>query len=179
MGKLWPAFSTRTLDIRGMRLTSIPAEVWKFSFLSVIRASHNRLDHLPMSLCRLTTLRELDIQHNCICSLPTSIVTMTQLVRIDWDNNPLFFPPRVVMYKGLPFVKMWMQRLISSSASGWGGQPGSGVLGFEGLRLRHVMIEGLSQAGRSPCQERTRIIIIIILSNTLSTGVRHNRHHRP
>ena len=155
MGKIWPAFSTRTLDIRGMKLTSIPAEVWKFNFLSLIRASDNRLDHLPMAICRLSTLRELDVKCNCIRALPVSIIAMTQLVRLDWDGNPLYFPPRTVLYKGLPFVKMWMQRLVSSSTSGLGGQPGSGVLEFSGLRLRHVSIEGLSQAGCSPCQERT------------------------
>jgi hypothetical protein len=81
-----------------------------------------------------------------------------------------------MLLQGLPFVKLWMQRLVSSAASGvllcnsspvcvpacfdtcrqgLGGQPGSGVLEFGGLRLRHVMTEGLSQAGCSPCQERT------------------------
>ena len=97
MSKIWPAFSTRILDIRGMRLTSIPAEVWKFCFLSSIRMSDNRLDHLPVSLSQLTTLRDIDIQRNCIRALPTCIVTMVQLVRVDWDGNPLYFPPRVVM----------------------------------------------------------------------------------
>lgn len=155
MSKIWPAFSTRTLDIRGMKLTSIPAELWKFSFLSLVRAADNRFDHLPMSLARLTNLRELDIQRNRVCALPVCIVSMTQLVRLDWDGNPLYFPPRVVMYKGLPFAKIWMQRLVASAASGLGAQSGSGVLEFGGLRLRHVMLEGLSQAGSAPCQGRS------------------------
>ncbi len=152
MSKIWPCFASRALDIRGMNLTSIPAEVWKFSFLSIIRAADNRLDLLPSSLSLLTALRELDVQRNCIHALPVCIVAMTQLVRLDWNGNPLYFPPTVVMYKGLPFVKMWMQRLVTSATSGLSGSIGSGVLEFSGLRLRHVMIEGLSQPGRSPCQ---------------------------
>jgi hypothetical protein len=155
MGKIWPAFATRTLDIRGMKLTSIPAEVWKFSFLTLVRAADNRLDHLPPSLSRLTNLRELDVQRNCIRALPVCIIAMTQLVRLDWNSNPLYFPPTAVMYKGLPFVKLWMQRMVSSAASGLGGPSGGGMLEFSGLRLRHVMVEGLSQPGSAPCQERT------------------------
>jgi hypothetical protein len=155
MGKIWPAFATRALDIRGLKLTSIPAEVWKFSFLTLIRAADNRLDHLPMGLSRLTALRELDVQHNRILALPVSLVAMTQLVRLDWNGNPLYFPPTAVMYKGLPFVKMWLLRLVTSADSGLAGSTGSGILQFSGLRLRHVMIEGLSQPGGGPCQERT------------------------
>ena len=172
MARIWPSFATRTLDIRGLRLTCIPAEVWKFSFISIIRAADNRLENLPMSLSRLTALRELDIQRNFIRAIPTCITCMPHLARIDWDGNPLYFPPRAVMYKGLPFVKMWMQRLESSACSSLRGQPGSGVLEFAGLRLRHVMVEGLSQAGCDPCQDRTLVIIVTIpIANTFTTGV--------
>jgi hypothetical protein len=154
MSKLWLAFSTRILDLRAMGFTSLPAEVWKFTFVTVIRMADNRLHLLPVCLSRLTKLRELDIQRNCIRAIPACLISMTQLTRLDWNGNPIYFPPIAVMYKGLPFVKMWMQRLVSSSASGLGGQPGSGVLMFEGLRLRHVMLESFSRPGCPPSQER-------------------------
>ena len=102
MARIWPSFATRTLDIRGLRLTCIPAELWKFSFISIIRAADNRLENLPMSLSRLTALRELDIQRNFIRAIPTCITCMPHLARIDWDGNPLYFPPRAVMYTPPP-----------------------------------------------------------------------------
>lgn len=84
------------LDLGGLKLTRVPAEIGKCFNLRRLTLSENRLTSLSPTICELTQLSALRLDNNQLMSLPQEIVQLTQLDRLVLANNKLTsFPPEI------------------------------------------------------------------------------------
>jgi hypothetical protein len=67
------------LDLSGLALTSLPADVRRFTRLRKLNAEHNRLRALPAWIGELTSLHTLELAHNQLRTLPAELVHLTRL----------------------------------------------------------------------------------------------------
>ena len=77
----------RELDLSGLRLKMLPAEVFGLYDLRVLDVSHNRINYLPPELGRLEQMRRLVINRNPIAYLPTTVGQLRHLELVDaWST---------------------------------------------------------------------------------------------
>jgi len=77
------------LNLRGLRLTSLPDSISKLTALQKLDLSDNRLRELPDSISKLTALQKLDLSDNRLRELPESIGKLTALQKLDLSDNRL------------------------------------------------------------------------------------------
>jgi hypothetical protein len=81
------------IDLRGMRLTSVPEFVFHMPQLKVLMLGENRLTSLPERIGTLTTLTRLRLGENKLASLPESLGKLTKLTELDLMHNQLVSLP--------------------------------------------------------------------------------------
>jgi internalin A len=84
------------LDLSGLRLTELPAEILGCSELRLLDLSDNRLAELPPEVCRLTQLEALYLTSNPIHTLPNEIIALDQLHRIFLEYTRLQVAPEIL-----------------------------------------------------------------------------------
>ena len=77
------------LDLRGNKLTALPAEIGQLSVLKDVNLSDNRLRSVPPGFWQLVSLQELNLGFNRLTSLPAEIGLLISLKRLDLGNNGL------------------------------------------------------------------------------------------
>ena len=77
------------LDLSGMGLTELPAEIVQLTNLTVLFLNNNSLSSLPAEIVQLTNLTYLSLNDNSLSSLPAAIVQITNLTYLSLDNNSL------------------------------------------------------------------------------------------
>jgi len=86
--KAWSA-DAQTLDLSGLRLTALPAEVGRLTNLQTLYLSDNQLTALPAELGQLTNLELLNLSGNQMTALPAWLGQLTNLQRLELSRNQL------------------------------------------------------------------------------------------
>ncbi|MBE7557199.1 MAG: leucine-rich repeat domain-containing protein [Anaerolineales bacterium] len=79
----------KELDLSGVKLTQIPAEVFELTQLEVLNLSYNQLTTLPNVIAQLQNLISLDLSINQLTTLPDPISQLQNLTSLDLSNNQL------------------------------------------------------------------------------------------
>ena len=77
----------RSLFLNDNRLTSIPGEIDQLENLQSLHLDDNRLTELPPGLSKLSRLRELRLDRNCLVTLPYNISRMRSLESLAANSN--------------------------------------------------------------------------------------------
>jgi hypothetical protein len=80
--------AAQTLDLKGLGLTALPAELGQLTNLERLDVSDNRLTALPAEVGQLTNLRELNLWSNRLTALPAELGQLTNLRELNlWSNQ--------------------------------------------------------------------------------------------
>jgi len=102
---------TNWLDLSGLRLREIPAEVWNYQHLIELNLGGNRLRSLPPEIARLENLERLYLDDNRIEALPPEIGMLPRLKWLDLDANRLHdLPPEMARLQELTHLKLQHNR---------------------------------------------------------------------
>ena len=93
---LWGAEQLGVVEMGGIGMSSIKADLLDISWITKLFLSHNRIVQLPDTLTRLTQLVTLDVSHNMISRLPASIGASTTLEELILAYNMLDALPKEI-----------------------------------------------------------------------------------
>ena len=95
------------LDLSGLSLSELPAELWQLSSLTSLMLNNNQLSTLPSEIGQLTTLQVLLLSGNNLNSLPIEIGQLTNLLHLNLDDNQLrALPPELGNLKNLQYLSL-------------------------------------------------------------------------
>jgi Leucine-rich repeat (LRR) protein len=93
------------LDLSGLGLTEIPAEIGQLTHLRELYANSNSLTHVPVELMQLQNLTRLEMSHNQFYDIPAEIFALTNLERLvlyyNWIRS---VPARIERLQNLTFL---------------------------------------------------------------------------
>lgn len=78
-----------TIDMGGMHLRNLSAELFKYSFLTTLYVPHNNLTSLPSGIASLTHLVLLDVSGNKLTSVPPELGMLTNLRELLLFDNQI------------------------------------------------------------------------------------------
>jgi internalin A len=84
------------LDLSGLGIESLPADIARLVHLEKLDLSDNRLAELPASIGQLTRLRRLDLINNRLAVVPESIGRLSKLERLYLGYNRLAVVPESI-----------------------------------------------------------------------------------
>ena len=84
------------LNLSGMMMTELPADIAKLKNLQYLDLSFNQLDSLPKELCTLNNLETLNVLFNQITRLPDEFSTLKKLRNLNIANNKISEVPIVL-----------------------------------------------------------------------------------
>ena len=82
--------------VLGNKLTSLPAELWQLTSLTVLSLHGNQLTSLPAEIGQLASLEQLVLSENQLTSVPAEIGQLTSLRRLYLDANQLTSLPAAI-----------------------------------------------------------------------------------
>src|SRR6266849_359920 len=77
------------LELSGLALSQLPAELWQLTSLQELYLHENQLSQIPAEIGQLTNLQKLRLDKNQLSRLPPELWQLTSLQRLDLDNNQL------------------------------------------------------------------------------------------
>ena len=80
--------NVKQLDLSGMGLSELPAEITQLSMLESLNLSNNKLSSLKR-IVELSNLREIDASNNLITQLPQEMLNMWSIESISLYGNPI------------------------------------------------------------------------------------------
>ncbi len=81
------------LNLRGLGLTRVPAELGQLTALTVLDLQNNQLTAVPAELGRLTALTDLSFYNNRLTAVPTELGQLTALTDLSLSGNQLTTVP--------------------------------------------------------------------------------------
>ncbi len=101
-----------TLDLRGLNLGFLPAEIGLFTSLQILDLRNNNLHSLPESLGNLTSLTSLNLERNQLSVLPVSFGNLSDLKILNLESNLLFtLPSPITQLKALNILSLCHNQL--------------------------------------------------------------------
>lgn len=97
--------STKTVNLSGQELTTIPESVLAQSDITELNLSNNQLTTLPAGISRLRKLEVLNVENNRIASFPNELSQLKQLRQLLANNN------RMNGISGQLETMTWLQQL--------------------------------------------------------------------
>ncbi len=95
----------KKLNLSGIELTELPAEIGQLTNLKVLDLSHNSLSSLPAEIGQLTNLTYLSLINNSLSNLPAEIGQLTNLTELDLSYNSLSsLPAEIVQLTKLTYL---------------------------------------------------------------------------
>lgn len=86
----------RKLDLSGLKLTTLPSEIWKLTALRELNLNGNQLRTLPPKIGQLSALTALRLISNRLRTLPPEIGQLSALEMLDFSDNQLSaLPPEL------------------------------------------------------------------------------------
>ena len=76
------------LDLSGMKMGSLPANIDELSMLQTLVVSGNELNELPAALANIPTLKRVVARNNNLTSLPAGMENIPELKTVDVKGNP-------------------------------------------------------------------------------------------
>jgi Leucine-rich repeat (LRR) protein len=76
------------LDLSGMKIGALPANIDELSMLQTLIVSGNELNELPATLANIPTLKRVVARNNNLTSLPAGMENIPELKSIDLKGNP-------------------------------------------------------------------------------------------
>eukprot|EP01105_Mastigella_eilhardi_P024658 TRINITY_DN646_c0_g1_i6.p2 TRINITY_DN646_c0_g1~~TRINITY_DN646_c0_g1_i6.p2 ORF type:complete len:139 (+),score=23.18 TRINITY_DN646_c0_g1_i6:426-842(+) len=76
-------FSETKLHLTHKKLTSVPAEIFQLTNLTMLGLGNNELTFVPAEICQLTNLTKLNLFNNKLTLLPDEICQLTNLTWLD------------------------------------------------------------------------------------------------
>ena len=89
------------LDLSGMKMGSLPANIDELSMLQTLVVSGNELNELPAALANIPTLKRVVARNNNLTSLPAGMELIPELKVIDLKGNPFDDSARCRPFAGL------------------------------------------------------------------------------
>ncbi|MFO1040731.1 MAG: COR domain-containing protein [Planctomycetaceae bacterium] len=85
------------LDLRGLKLTSLPPEIGKLNALKTLYLAGNQLTAIPPGIGKLNSLVGLDLSYNQLTTLPPEIRKLKDLTRLFLHGNPALGIPDSIL----------------------------------------------------------------------------------
>ena len=102
------------LDLRSNRLTTLPEWIGDLTSLTSLNLSFNQLTTLPERIGDLTALRNLHLTFNQLTTLPESIGNLTALTYLNLFGNPLTeLPERIGDLTALTYLNLSYNQLTT------------------------------------------------------------------
>jgi hypothetical protein len=79
----------RYLNLNGLGLTALPAELYQLTTLTDLNLADNRLDELPPELCALSNLQRLTLSGNHLVHVPPELACLGKLTELNLARNRL------------------------------------------------------------------------------------------
>ncbi len=86
---LFPGERVTQLDLSGLGITSLPAEIGKLDSLKSLSLRRNELAELPSTMAQLTNLDVVFLDHNRFTALPPVVRNWTQIKQFRLNHNRL------------------------------------------------------------------------------------------
>jgi Leucine-rich repeat (LRR) protein len=96
--------AVRQLSLRHNQLTSLPPEIGNLHHLQQLSLANNLLTSLPPELGQLTQLTHLNLRHNQLTQLPIELLRLTELQMLQLQDNPLPLPADIMAKWNQPQV---------------------------------------------------------------------------
>ncbi len=123
-----------SLDLSGMRLTSLPPEIGKFTGLERLFLQINSLTSLPQEFAELKQLKELNLSENRFIRKPDELDELPVLARdnVNLDHNPM---PQLMLERGfkdaIASFKSTSKKVVASTvAAAVAAVASAGYFGF-------------------------------------------------
>jgi len=96
------------LYLGGMRITTLPPEIFQLLNLTVLDLRHNQFSSLPPEICKLTNLTELNLWNNRLSDQYSAICQLPNLTVLDLRNNQFSsLPPEICKLKDLTKLNLY------------------------------------------------------------------------
>ena len=103
-----------TLDLRGLRLRTLPNELFQLRFLTNLNLSNNRLEIISPEIANLQSLRELDLRYNQLTTLPDEFVQISSLDSLTLcENSFREFPSAILNNRFLSYLDLSSNQLTT------------------------------------------------------------------
>jgi len=139
MDKFWVATRTNVLDLSGMDLRGVPAEVNQvltnlteldlqnnllkkieldqirnLTRLTSLNIEFNRIKEIPIDIKQFTSIRQLWVGYNVLTSLPHELGALPALDLLNFESNKLERPPEDVLMQGSAVVIDYLRRMYAA-----------------------------------------------------------------
>lgn len=105
---------SKSLDLSGMGLTSIPPDLTELIKLEELNISNNQLAEIPPELAQLSNLQRLDLSKNRLTAVPPELARLSKLTIFDLSSNQLtIVPPELGKLSNLFIFNLSKNQLIS------------------------------------------------------------------
>ena len=101
------------LYLRNNSLSNLPAEIGQLTNLTYLYLSNNSLSSLPAEIGQLTKLTKLYLSDNSLSSLPAEIGQLTNLTHLNLSDNSLPIPPEILekYYEPATIINYYLSQL--------------------------------------------------------------------
>jgi Leucine-rich repeat (LRR) protein len=86
------------LELRKLKLTELPPEIYEYKNLKLLDVSKNRLRSIPMEINQFKQLEELNAGKNKLSICPIVICSITTLKVLKLNDNPIQNIPECIQY---------------------------------------------------------------------------------
>lgn len=96
------------LNLKKLKLTEIPEEVYQFKNLNVLNLSKNKLKEFPVRIGEFSYLQELNISDNKIEIITKELGLLLHLKKLEANQNGLVsIPSEIKFLKKLEYMDLW------------------------------------------------------------------------
>ena len=96
------------LDLRKLKLTEVPEEIYQFKNLQVLILSKNKISEFPVKICQFKWMQKLDLSANRIETIPKEIAEMTEMRELIINQNKIqTLPGEIGKLKNMYFLDIW------------------------------------------------------------------------
>ena len=149
------AQTTRTVDLRGLGLTSFPVEIYTIPSITALHLDDNNLTSLPPSVERLTDLTELTLTNLQLHSLPFVMGAMTNLRKLRLTvSRYMQNPPFEIVTQGTAVLLTYMHKCYMCVRT-------SGYMNISGMGLETLPHEVLALGNLRHLQARDNLVMHI------------------
>lgn len=108
-----------SLDLSRLGLMKMPEDLLMMTHVSRLRLAENRIDEIDEGIKRFTNLTDLDMSANRITEIPAILGGLPRFHRISYEDNAIESPPVSIQNKGSDAVIAYLKRLWEGAQTGY------------------------------------------------------------